>query len=259
MSSASRWKAQSCPRSSRRSRSSRRATTRSSAPRSWRSPPSIRSPAACQEEPGACRLHRGVPQDRHHRGGPGAAEKKGFDTGILAVHPFTAGAQAAGLRRQFHRHGLRHGRHLRLPGHDQRDLDFARKYGRACCRWCCRPAMTPHLRDRRRGLSRRRHHDQFAVPGRAHHRRPRGDRRPVPKPAAVGARKVNYRLRDWLHLAPALLGLPDPRHPLRQGRHRPGARRGLPVKLPEDVTFDKPGNPLDHHPTWKHVDLPQVR
>ena len=32
--------------------------------------------------------------------------------------------------------------------------------------------------------------------------------------------------------------------------------KDLPVKLPEDVTFDKPGNPLDHHPTWKNVNCP---
>ncbi len=31
----------------------------------------------------------------------------------------------------------------------------------------------------------------------------------------------------------------------------------LPVRLPEDATFDKPGNALDHHPTWKHVTCPQ--
>ena len=43
------------------------------------------------------------------------AEKKGFDTGLVAVHPFKAGREAAGLCRQLHRHGLRHRRHLRLP------------------------------------------------------------------------------------------------------------------------------------------------
>ncbi|HMN87308.1 MAG TPA: class I tRNA ligase family protein, partial [Bauldia sp.] len=31
----------------------------------------------------------------------------------------------------------------------------------------------------------------------------------------------------------------------------------LPVRLPDDVTFDRPGNPLDHHPTWKHVTCPR--
>src|SRR5262249_32322966 len=31
----------------------------------------------------------------------------------------------------------------------------------------------------------------------------------------------------------------------------------LPVRLPDDATFDRPGNPLDHHPTWKHVACPK--
>ena len=58
------------------------------------------------------------------------------------------------------------------------------------------------------------------------------------------------------HFAPALLGLPDPDHPLRDLRRVPVPDADLPVKLPEDVTFDQPGNPLDRHPTWKHVACP---
>ena len=59
-------------------------------------------------------------------------------------------------------------------------------------------------------------------------------------------------------VAPALLGLPDPGHPLR--RHAasvPVPEDDLPVALPDDVDFDRPGNPLDHHPTWKHVACPR--
>ena len=59
------------------------------------------------------------------------------------------------------------------------------------------------------------------------------------------------------HLAATLLGLPDPHHPLQDVRRRPGAREGLADQLPEDATFDKPGNPLDRHPTWKHVNCPK--
>jgi hypothetical protein len=54
-------------------------------------------------------------------------EKLGFDTGISVIHPFDPG-QAAGVRRQFRADGIWHRRGLRLPAHDQRDLDFARKY-----------------------------------------------------------------------------------------------------------------------------------
>jgi leucyl-tRNA synthetase len=57
-------------------------------------------------------------------------------------------------------------------------------------------------------------------------------------------------------LAPALLGHADPVHPLRCCGVVPVPKGQLPVVLPDDVTFDIPGNPLDRHPTWKHVDCP---
>ena len=58
-------------------------------------------------------------------------------------------------------------------------------------------------------------------------------------------------------LAPALLGDADPDHPLRRLRRRCRCRSDqLPVVLPEDVDFETPGNPLDRHPTWKHVACP---
>jgi len=49
------------------------------------------------------------------------------------------------------------------------------------------------------------------------------------------------------HFAAALLGLPDSRHPLSEVRRRSSAGCRLPVTLPDDATFDKPGNALDHH------------
>jgi len=70
-------------------------------------------------------------------------------------------------------------------------------------------------------------------------------------------RKVNYPPARLGHFAPALLGLPDPDHPLRRpAASCPVPKQDLPVSLPDDVTFDMPGNPLDRHPTWKHVDCP---
>jgi leucyl-tRNA synthetase len=53
------------------------------------------------------------------------------------------------------------------------------------------------------------------------------------------------------------LGLPDPDRALRKLRCGGRTGKDLPVTLPEDVSFDKPGNPLDRHPTWKHVKCPQ--
>ena len=53
--------------------------------------------------------------------------EEGFDTGLRALHPFDPSWTPAGLCRQFRPDGLRHRRDLRLPAHDQRDLDFVRE------------------------------------------------------------------------------------------------------------------------------------
>src|SRR5690606_22548898 len=72
----------------------------------------------------------------------------------------------------------------------------------------------------------------------------------------VGQRKVNYRLRDWGISRQRYWGCPIPVIHCEDCGIGPVPAKDLPVKLPDDATFDKPGNPLDRHPTWKHVDCP---
>ena len=72
-----------------------------------------------------------------------------------------------------------------------------------------------------------------------------------------GIVETNYRLRDWGISRQRYWGCPIPVIHCEVCGTLPVPENDLPVELPEDVTFDKPGNPLDHHPTWKHVDCPQ--
>ncbi len=73
----------------------------------------------------------------------------------------------------------------------------------------------------------------------------------------VAQRQVNYRLRDWGISRQRYWGCPIPIIHCEACGVVPVPAKDLPVPLPDDVTFDRPGNPLDRHPTWKHVACPQ--
>ncbi len=73
----------------------------------------------------------------------------------------------------------------------------------------------------------------------------------------VAQRQVNYRLRDWGISRQRYWGCPIPIIHCEKCGVVPVPEDDLPVQLPDDVTFDRPGNPLDRHPTWKHVTCPQ--
>jgi leucyl-tRNA synthetase len=75
----------------------------------------------------------------------------------------------------------------------------------------------------------------------------------------VGKRKVNVRLRDWGISRQRYWGCPIPVIHCDDCGIVPVPKQDLPVKLPDDVLFDRPGNPLDHHPHWKHVTCPHCQ
>ena len=73
----------------------------------------------------------------------------------------------------------------------------------------------------------------------------------------MAQRQVNFRLRDWGISRQRYWGCPIPVIHCESCGVVPVPVEDLPVTLPDDVTFDRPGNPLDRHPTWKHVRCPQ--
>ena len=188
-------------------------------------------------------------------------EKRGVETGLYAVHPFRPDVRLPVYAANFVLMGYGEGAIFGCPGHDQRDLDFARKYDLPVI-----PVVAPQGTDPA----------AFEI----------GDEAYLDKDEAgvvminsdfldglgvaaakediaarleaigSGKRTVNYRLRDWGISRQRYWGCPIPVIHCDACGVVPVPDDQLPVELPDDPPFDKPGNPLDHHPTWKHVACP---
>jgi len=155
------------------------------------------------------------------------AEKRGYDTGLTAAHPFDADWKLPVMVANFVLIGYGTGAIFGCPAHDQRDLDFARKYGLNVP-----PVVVPSDADpktfgrRQGGLYRPRQAGQFAFPGR--HDGGTGQVRSGGggwKRAGIGERTTNYRLRDWLVSRQRPWGCPIPVIPLPKMRRGAGAQR----------------------------------
>ncbi len=190
------------------------------------------------------------------------AEKKGYDTGVRAIHPFDAGWKLPVYVANFILMEYGTGAIFGCPAHDQRDLDFARKYGLPVTPVVCPPDVDPatftvgdaaYVDDG--NMINSRFLDAMPIEAAKEEvaRRLEGEMRGN---APVGERQVNYRLRDWGISRQRYWGCPIPIIHCEACGVVPVPARDLPVELPDDVTFDRPGNPLDRHAAWKHVPCP---
>jgi leucyl-tRNA synthetase len=191
------------------------------------------------------------------------AEKQGFDTGIRALHPFDSSWKLPVYVANFVLMEYGTGAIFGCPAHDQRDLDFVNKYALGNI-----PVVCPEGQDPK----------SFVVTDTAYD----GDGRMINSRfldgmtieqakeevakrleaelrgnMPVGERQVNFRLRDWGISRQRYWGCPIPVIHCPKCDVVPVPDSDLPVTLPEDATFDKPGNALDHHPTWKNVACPK--
>ncbi len=196
------------------------------------------------------------------RGGTTAAEletqeKKGFDTGLEVVHPLDPAWRLPLYIANFVLMDYGTGAIFGVPGHDQRDFEFATKYGLPIQRVVASSAEDANKpiegeADNGDGiLVNSRFLDGLGVE--------------EAKAAVIGRAEAEgwgegttvWRLRDWGVSRQRYWGTPIPIIHCDRCGAVPVPKDHLPVVLPEDVSFEVPGNPLERHPSWKHVACPK--
>ncbi|MES2984289.1 MAG: leucine--tRNA ligase [Pseudomonadota bacterium] len=178
------------------------------------------------------------------------AEKHGFDTGLTVVNPFT-GSEHPLYIANFVLMGYGTGAIFGCPAHDERDFEFATKYSLP---------ILPVVSGGTEPLSEPYTGDGSLINSPLFNGLTVADAKEKAiaelEARGIGSRKINYRLRDWGVSRQRYWGCPIPIIHCDACGAMPVPDNQLPVTLPADVTFDKPGNPLAHHATWKHVDCP---
>ncbi len=185
------------------------------------------------------------------------AEKLGYNTGLTAAHPFDPDWKLPVMVANFVLMGYGTGAIFGSAAHDQRDLDFARKYNLPVL-----PVVIPDGQDPKTfevgdeayfgagRLGNSRFLDGMTIEEGKNEVARRLEAR------GAGERTVQYRLRDWLASRQRAWGCPIPMVHCPKCGIVPVADSNLPVRLPDDLDFKVKGNPLDAHPTFKHVKCP---
>ena len=190
-------------------------------------------------------------------------EKLGFDTGLKVRHPLDPDWLVPVWIANFVLMDYGTGAIFGCPSGDQRDLDFARKYDLPVI-----PVVLPSGADaasftisdtavdgdgtmiNSRFLDGLQPRDAFDRVAETLESLTLGGR-------PVGKQQVRFRLKDWGISRQRYWGCPIPVIHCESCGVVPVPAKDLPVELPEDATFDKPGNPLERHPTWKHCTCPK--
>ncbi len=188
------------------------------------------------------------------------AEKLGYDTGLTATHPFDDGWQLKVMVANFVLMGYGTGAIFGCPAHDQRDLDFARKYGLSVT-----PVVVPSDADPKTFAVGK---EAYTGPGKLANSRfldgmtveqAKAEVAARLEKAGIGERTTNYRLRDWLVSRQRPWGCPIPMIHCQTCGVVPVPKDQLPVKLPEVINFNVKGNPLDADTTWKNTICPTCK
>ena len=187
------------------------------------------------------------------------AEKKGFDTGLTVQHPVYPDKTLPVWVANFILMGYGTGAIFACPAHDQRDLDFSRKYGLPVIDTFYaldnpapveNTAFVPPKTESVKWI------DHFAGLDVATGQEAVDTTIDWFESKGLGKGVTQYRLRDWGLSRQRYWGCPIPVVHCDTCGVVPEKKENLPVELPYDVDFDTPGNPLDRHPTWRECACP---
>jgi leucyl-tRNA synthetase len=185
------------------------------------------------------------------------AEKMGYRTTVEVVHPLDSAWRLPVYIANFVLMDYGTGAIFGVPGHDQRDFEFAKQYQLPIKRVVASSAdlASEPIGDEAESTYGVAVNSQFLDGLETGQAAAEIIRRA--EDAGWGKGTTAYRLRDWGVSRQRYWGTPIPIIHCERCGAVPVPRDQLPVVLPDDIEFDKPGNPLERHPTWKHVDCPR--
>ena len=181
------------------------------------------------------------------------AEKIGYSTGLFVKHPFISEKKIPIFVANFVLMDYGTGAIFGCPAHDQRDLDFAKKYSLEIIEVILPEQNSKFKKD-----------NSYAYSGEGTLKNSSfldGLKIVEAKKAIInkiekekiGKKKTSFRLKDWGISRQRFWGCPIPMIYLDDGSIVPVEKSELPIKLPEDVDLTSSGNPLDNHPSWKNT------
>ena len=181
------------------------------------------------------------------------AEKIGFKTNLFAEHPFNKDIKIPIYFANFVLMDYGNGAIFGCPAHDQRDFDFAKKY---------KLPIIKVVSDGNEEHDKMKLTEAYTGVGKMVNSSFLNDLSiedakikiiEKVKELKIGDKKTLFRLKDWGISRQRYWGCPIPMIYLEDGSCVPVDKKDLPIKLPPDINLNSPGNPLDHHPTWKNT------
>ena len=182
------------------------------------------------------------------------ADKHGYNTNLFAKHPFIKDKKIPIFSANFVLMEYGTGAIFGCPAHDQRDLDFAKKYKLEIMQ------VVVEDEDNAKNLSNT--DKAYTLDGTIINsdflnglnvESAKIESIKVIEKKKIGQKKTSFRLKDWGISRQRYWGCPIPMIYLEDGSVVPVEKEELPIKLPVDVNLEKGGNPLANHPTWKNT------